>query len=429
MGQRVLIVVALAFLVGMAVRTTLNDDVQKEEMLMDAEEHSVMDKAATEMTEDGPKKTRKVIEPSTQCAEDISQPSTGNDIQSHFDSKRKELGIHTDVAADRAKTCTKRDVCLLMRQLDMDFYKRARAGQLTDAELTISPEVVWFSEKTCRNHDRGEGKRYAPVMDEETCKAHVEKLKVKGAFTSSTIVKEPSSKEKPAGCSIVIMNKRKATVFLNTDSNSTAQAGTSHKQQTKDGKVMVTDKNTMVLCEHDRTLSESAATFYSPYKMKKSMAISEMEKMSTACSFGMVAHLARTKQTESSCANILTFRTDAQYYSAEDALKKGNEEYVKKVKAKNVLMSVIANDWCPSVWKEALASPQACLVPRVMDEAAEDAETLKKLGKHPRMDKIAFVDDFCEEGLKDLSWDEPLSRLLNKTGLQPPDFFGGAGVA
>jgi len=187
-----LIVVALAFLVGMAVRTSLNDDVEelmeKEEKLMDVEEHSVMDKAATEKPEE-----------MKQCAKDISQPS-GKDIQSHFDSKRKDTGIHTDIAADRAKTCTKRDVCLLMRQLDMDFYKRARAGKLTDADDTMAPEIVWFSANTCKDNNRGEGKRWVPVMDMKACETQAQALLTEENITGPTNIEEKNfDKEHPAG--------------------------------------------------------------------------------------------------------------------------------------------------------------------------------------------------------------------------------------
>jgi len=366
------------------------------------------------------------------CPEGMSQPPSDDTIKSHFDSKRKTMGILTDVAADRAKTCTKRDVCLLMRQLDMDFYKRARAGKLTDADYTMPPEVVWFSENTCRNHARGEGKRYAPVMDAKACRAHVTKSGFEGAVTKSGKVREvrevetTSSNEYPAGCSIVVNNKKKVgikghfQVLLNTNSNSTAEAG------------LVVDKGgmtswesevtTKVLCEQDRTLSASAASFYSPYKLKETMAVSDMAKMSTTCSFGMYAHLARTGETQSSCANILTFKTDRKYTSAEDAVKKGALEYVQKMKEKYVLMDIIANDWCPGVWKEALESKDTCLVPRVTNESAEDAQTLEKLFKDPREPKIAFKDDFCQ-GVSD----EILATRLEGMPDAPPDFFAAVG--
>jgi len=408
-----LIVVALAFLVGMAVRTSLNDDVEelmeKGEKLMDVAEHSVMGEAATEKAEE-----------MKQCAKDISQPSPVNDIKSHFDSKREAMKILSVDAT--AETCTKRDVCLLMRQLDMDFYKRARAGKLTDADYTMTPEIVWFSANTCKDNNRGEGKRWVPVMDMKACETQAQALLKKESITSTkNIQQEPFDEEHPAGCSIVIKNKKKAIVFLNTDSNSTAPAGIRLNWSPEGGN---RDKDTRVLCEHDRALSDSAATFYSPYKLKKSMAASDMAKMSTTCSFGKYADLANAGKTQSSCANILTFRTDPKYHSAEDALKAGEKEYVKKVKAKYVLMSIIANDWCPSVWKEALLSPQVCLVPRVMDEAAEEDKTLMKLFEHPRADKIAFVDDFCE-GVKD----ETLASMLDKEPDAPPDFFADAKVA
>lgn len=56
-------------------------------------------------------------------------------------------------------------------------------------------------------------------------------------------------------------------------------------------------------CYDDYSLSESAASYYSPYKLKQSMV--GRPEMSTSCSFGMMAHLDRVGLTDSPCAGIL----------------------------------------------------------------------------------------------------------------------------
>ena len=50
-------------------------------------------------------------------------------------------------------------------------------------------------------------------------------------------------------------------------------------------------------------MDEAAASYYSPYKLKASMA--GRPEMSTSCSFGMMASLNRVGLTDSPCANIL----------------------------------------------------------------------------------------------------------------------------
>lgn len=381
-------------------------------------------------------KTSDTMASAPRCSTGISEPAGGDTIQSHFDSKRKEMSI----LQQNTTSCTKRDVCLLMRQLDMDFYKRARAGKLVDADYSIPPEETWLHAGSCRDHNRGEGKRYAPITERKACIAALKKTVWKGLRRSQRKLKVVSSNRYPAGCSVETNNLKKRnqrgriTVRFNTNANSPKEAG----RYTEDGKSRFfrgKDVSTIQLCVHDRSLSPAAAAYYSPYKLKQSMV--HRTKMSTTCSFGMYAHLARQQETKSSCANILTQRTSRKYYSAQDALDKAARlqrrgqkreaddirDYVETVRQKYVLMDVIANDWCPGVWNEALASSQTCSVERIQEASAEDDATLQNLFDHPRDPKIAFEDDFCKNVR-----DESLADRLKGVPEAPPDFFRNAKI-
>merc|ERR1719382_2378690 len=148
-------------------------------------------------------------------------------------------------------------------------------------------------------------------------------------------------------------------------------------------------KQVMQLCEMDRSLSEAAAAYYSPYKLKPSM--EGREAHSTSCSFGMMAFLARLRETMSPCAKIITYQTDSRFYSAAHALqvaaalekrgKRGEraathiKQYVETVRQKYVLIDTIANHWCPGVWTAAKGTPGAtCDVPRVAAWTEEGAK-------------------------------------------------------
>jgi len=145
----------------------------------------------------------------------------------------------------------------------------------------------------------------------------------------------------------------------------------------------------MQLCSMDRSLSESAASYYSPYKLKPSM--EGREAHSTSCSFGMMAFLAKLRETMSPCARIITYQTDSRFHSAAHALqvaaaleKRGDRgeraamkirQYVETVRQKYVLIDTIANHWCPGVWTAAKAKPGAtCDVPRVAAWTEEGAK-------------------------------------------------------
>ena len=59
----------------------------------------------------------------------------------------------------------------------------------------------------------------------------------------------------------------------------------------------------MRYCYDDYSLDEAAASYYSPYKLKASMA--GRPETSSSCSFGMMASLNRARLTDSPCAGIL----------------------------------------------------------------------------------------------------------------------------
>jgi len=322
-----------------------------------------------------------------ECGREVAETPNGQDLQSYFDGLRMDYGIlnssRNTGLVDTAR-CTKKDICLLMRQLDMDFYERARQGTLTDHDYDTPPTKSWHMKGNCETESasRTRGYRVQPVMDYGMCsRAAKSDYGIKG-------VKEIQSSEYPTGCVIVgnqVTGKKKA--FMNT-LETTAKAGVSY---TTTGSM-----NTIQLCAMDRSLSESAAAYYSPYKLKPSM--EGREAKSTSCSFGMMAYLANLQETMSPCARIITYRTDPRFHSAAHALQmaellesKGPKyqvagakirQYVETVRAKYVLLDTIANHWCPGVWTAAKGTEGAtCSAPRAMawtEEGAKLAEAEAK---------------------------------------------------
>jgi len=225
------------------------------------------------------------------------------------------------------------------------------------------------------------GKAMKPVMDKDKCIANLKKGKAPVKMGHGKI-KTISTDEIPAGCTVIKDESLgRVTVYINANQNSTAKAG--HFVSSEGASHFSRwGKNSYVyqLCEQDRSLSESAAAYFSPYKLKQSMV--ERAQMSTSCSFGMYAYLYKLKETSSSCAQILTYQGSRRFQSAQDALAKAkNAErlgstqlareiraYVEEQRQKYVLIDTIANKWCPGIWNEALAKPTGtCSVPRVIN--------------------------------------------------------------
>eukprot|EP00403_Amphidinium_massartii_P044851 CAMPEP_0178468066 /NCGR_PEP_ID=MMETSP0689_2-20121128/52730_1 /TAXON_ID=160604 /ORGANISM="Amphidinium massartii, Strain CS-259" /LENGTH=487 /DNA_ID=CAMNT_0020095115 /DNA_START=52 /DNA_END=1515 /DNA_ORIENTATION=+ len=300
-----------------------------------------------------------------ECGKDVAIPSETESLQEYFDGMRVDLGLldgngmPTGGTGDPEK-CTKKDICLLMRQLDMDFYERARAGTLTDSDYDNPPEAHILHSGNCANQQRGF--RMRPIMDVDRCTEEVSRVKgVRGPA-----YKFMAGQGLPEGC---IVYRGKA--YVNMVGDPKAKAGVAYTHQ---GRV-----KTLQICEMDRTLEESGAAYYSPYKLKESML--GREAHSTSCSFGMYAFLAKLRLTNSHCAKILTYKTSGHFHSAQDALdfaamleSKGMaaqaekvRTYVETIRQKYVLMDTVANHWCPDIWTAAMASDAGtCAVPRVM---------------------------------------------------------------
>jgi len=335
-------------------------------------------------------KFQEAISSQSQCPAEISQPAGGKSVQQHFDGQRAELGLVSPSEAfgglGNPETCTTQDVCLLMRQLDMDFYQRARAGTLTDHDFDTPPEMNWLRAGSCKSQTMttGRGKRFKTVTDCETC---MDKATADGVAAS--VVRNESltidNAEYPSGCVLVVDRVKGTTeLFMNT-ADTDATAGSK-----KSGSIGMSrwevDKDVSVLCEHDRSLSETGATYYSPYKLKPSMI--DRPEMSTSCSFGMMAVLAKLQETKSSCAKILTYKTSGRFKNAQEALDAASQldeegaakirEYVEQVRQKYVLIDTIANRWCPGVWKDAITSGGTCSVSRELPLAAPKKSVTSK---------------------------------------------------
>lgn len=314
-----------------------------------------------------------------ECDRHVAEPDSDEDLQDYFDGLREDYGILDSQSGfigegsqvDPAK-CTKKDVCLLMRQLDMDFYQRARQGLLQDSDYDTPPTRSWVASGDCSGQPKKRGFKMVPVTDEAECRSEARKAGV--------VFRGVSEKRQIAsGCVLRNINGRK-WAFLNT-ATSTAQAGTEYLETGKMERKVV---RTKVLCIMDRSLEEAGAAYYSPYKLKPSML--GREAHSTSCSFGMYAFLAKLRETMSPCAKILTYQTHSKFHDAGHALEvaaafesRGHMEYaetvrtyVESIRQKYVLMDVIANQWCPGVWTAAMASNEGtCAASRVMSWTAQ----------------------------------------------------------
>ena len=342
--------------------------------------------------------------------------------------------------------CTKRDVCLLMRQLDAYFYTRARQGKLVSYDSP--PQRSWVLDGRCEKNARSI--KMAPVTKLPACKAAV---RAKGIQK----VKVVNSTTLPTGCSIKTQRTSKA--YLNK-LETKVEAGSTYSQ----GQHWSQTNKTEIAqyCEVDHSLSEAAASYYSPYKLKQSM--KERPEKSASCSFGMMANLSRLELTASPCAEILSFQPQhtTSYGGAAAALKaaeklqaEGKEQEaddirteVQNIRNKFVLIQLITTDWCPSIWKEAMSDfgfGSTCSAPRFPSWAANDfdhdfgigdwaarAEYLvrgiggetKEALMESRTPKMGLAEGTCE-GISDVVLDDVLDDVSDST---PPDFFAKATV-
>ena len=90
------------------------------------------------------------LEKEQECGESKSSPE-------YFTSLREKYGV---------EECGKKDVCLLMRQLDAYFYSRALNGELVD--YGAPPAGKWLRSGHCTRSLRSQ--KLAPVTSKEECK-------------------------------------------------------------------------------------------------------------------------------------------------------------------------------------------------------------------------------------------------------------------
>lgn len=339
-------------------------------------------------------RTQEVLDGAGECGREVAEAPGGKSLQEYFDAKRVGYGILSASSGfekglvDPA-TCTKKDVCLLMRQLDMDFYARAREGKLTDHDYDQPPTIGWYTKDNCNSMSRGY--RAVPVTSADMCRAEASK---KGAGD----LKEVSYSSLPTGCVVVKHASGKMEAFMNTLETDSA-AGMRYYKNSAPKEIIAgvkyygnnpAPKEIMQLCVMDRSLSEAAAAYYSPYKLKPSM--EGREAHSTSCSFGMMAFLSQLRETMSPCARIITYRPDPRFHSAAHALQMAASlekqspaaadkirQYVETMRQKYVLLDTISNRWCPGVWTAAKEKDDAtCSAPRVM-AWTEEGKRLQEL--------------------------------------------------
>ncbi|CAE7705955.1 unnamed protein product [Symbiodinium microadriaticum] len=332
--------------------------------------------------------------------------------KAYFDGLRDKYQI---------QECTKRDVCLLMRQLDAYFYTRARQGKLVSYDSP--PQRSWVYDGRCEKNARSI--KLAPITKLPACKAAV---RAKGIQK----VKVVNSTTLPTGCSIKTQRTSKA--YLNK-LETKVEAGltyedTKHWSQTN-------KKEIAQYCEVDHSLSEAAASYYSPYKLKQSM--KERPEKSASCSFGMMANLSKLELTASPCAEILSFTPQhtTSYGGAAAALKaadklqaEGKEEEaddirteVQNIRNKFVLIQLITTDcWAQNDFDHDFG----------IGEFAARAEYLvrgiggetKEALMESRTPKMGLAEGTCE-GISDVVLDDILDDVSDET---PPDFFAKATV-
>jgi hypothetical protein len=296
-----------------------------------------------------------------------------NPFKSHFDQKRDQMGI---------QQCSKKDVCLLMSELDMDFYNRAVAGELDGAGEV---ERRYLETGTCGAQARG-------VRMEELSQAECEQE----ARSKGLSFKVNHKADRVAGCYHFEASSGSSGIRFNTAQTSTG-AGTEYLSRGKDAWSQTTKVTFSAVCDEIKRLLEDEAAYFSPYKMKEQM-LENRAQYNTACSPGKMADLFRDRKSSSPCAEVLSFKAEAKYRQAQDAIDAGDMEYAQKLMEDNVLFDVITNRWCPDIWRSA----QTC--------------SISRSGKQ---DKMALTENACaaidDELLADLTGGMDAAK--------PPDFY------
>lgn len=351
-----------------------------------------------------------------------------DDPMSYFDEQRAELT--NDTVLD---LCTPQDVCFLMRQLDMDFYHRARIGDMRQfnrdgveatpipdetlnvvGNTNVKPQVNGFvvqvdicaqkstdymnfliakqkntsKAKATATFDAPKGGQFgykvAAVMDPDKCK--------NPKCKQNCGVQMKNDNNFPAGC---LWGKEDGPPLLNIK-NGQACSGNTCITLGKGTKVI------QQLCQMDRSLSKAGSMYFSPYKQipqSGNQQISNAPEKNPSCSFGAMASLAHQHKTErSACAYAIA-----------------NENKFDGA-TRCVLLKLISapapHGWCANIWTN-LWGTKTCKVKRqgfkgLKSETKDDEDrraSILGLNSDP---KVALTDDACE-GL-------PADTLRNHVG-------------
>jgi len=116
------------------------------------------------------------------------------------------------------------------------------------------------------------------------------------------------------------------------------------------------------ICYKTSRLSAADANYYSPYKLKTRWVadgdplVNDLQPVGAqyniACNPGMMAELFRSSLTTSPCAEKLSFKSQAKYRRASDAIAAGDMAYAQALMEKNVLFDRLTNKWCPEIWAD-----------------------------------------------------------------------------
>lgn len=246
----------------------------------------------------------------------------------------------------RITQCSKRDVCLLMRELDMNYYNRAVAGELDGAGES---RRVYVEDGTCDGYERG--LRMEPLSAAE-CKKEAGRT---GSF------KTVSRDNQPSGCYQVTYGG--TTKFRFNTAATSVEARVEYREEDdtagrgyKRAWAQTTKFTYKVVCDEVKRSLPDEALYFSPYKLKEQMA-ADRAQYNTACSPGMMAQLYRDGLTSSPCAEVLSFTPKKKYRQATDALAAGDLKYAEALMQDNVLFDVITNHWCPDSWADVDTCP------------------------------------------------------------------------
>mmetsp|Transcript_16756 Transcript_16756/g.37798 ORF Transcript_16756/g.37798 Transcript_16756/m.37798 type:complete len:368 (+) Transcript_16756:40-1143(+) len=302
------------------------------------------------------------------CGVEAAKPTGG--VDQYFEKQRAK-GI--------GNQCSKRDWCLLMRHMDMDYFERGVAGKLSKG--TKAPPT-WMSTGNCLNHNRGGVVKFVPVADVAEC-ATLSNVKV----SKVAIVDSDSQSQYPTGCLKITANTRTTVVFNEATTTVTTSTGNMNHVTGRTEKVQQ-------LCVPSVAMDESSSFYYSPYKLKQNML--DRPQMSAACSFGQAPSLHR--RTSSQCAQILAFRSKLPqkgYKNAQEALtQNGSNPEIKadvlSLEKKNKLLQR-SQQWCTDVWNFATTGQNHCEADRAPSWARSD--TAPKQG---RDFKYALTEATCE---------------------------------